>query len=293
MLRRSLAVVVALGALAGCNDDASTTEPDSSTLMIAASHGTIANDFTATIDGSGTPPELGPVSIDADTGAITIDGESGDTALYNTELFSGYQIFGSVVISPDRWAIAYPYCMGDSLVDVYTELVGSGGFVLMPATGSCTESMSPADTVVDLPAFTIPMPAASGDATVSGSEIELDHGSGQIAIDGAMQPAVVFNTVDCSTTCGSPGWYELHTLVWDAASEAATFVIVYLEIGTPGSVQLSYGLRLPTLDDPFDNEVLDATWTEPTARVPATAHLPPPWLVQPPTSTSGAASGSR
>ncbi|HEX4450144.1 MAG TPA: hypothetical protein VH143_04685 [Kofleriaceae bacterium] len=36
---------------------------------------------------------------------------------------------------------------------------------------------------------------------------------------------------------------------------------------------------MPTLDDPFDNEVLDATWTEPAARELATApplHLPPP-----------------
>jgi hypothetical protein len=49
--------------------------------------------------------------------------------------------------------------------------------------------------------------------------------------------------------------------------------------GVHDQVQLSYALRLPTLDDPFDNEVLDATWTEPAARELATApplHLPPP-----------------
>jgi hypothetical protein len=275
--------LVVLAAVAACND-ASTAEPDAApqpaTLTIGASQGTIANTFQATIAGSGTPPALGAVAIDADTGTIALDGESGETALYNTEAFSSYQIFGSVVIAPDRWSIAYPYCSGPSLVDVYAEAVGSGGFALLPATGSCAFAMTAATTAVDLPAFTIAMPAASGDAIVTGTQIDLDHGAGQIAVGGVMEPAVVFNTVDCSTTCGSPGWYELHTLIWDAASQAATFVIIYLEIGSPDQVQLSYALRLPTLDDPFQNEVLTATWTAPTARMVATVppvHLPPPW----------------
>lgn len=276
---RALVVVVAVAA---CND-ASTAEPDAAlpaTLMIGASQGTIANPFQATIAGSGTPPALGAIAIDADTGTIALDGESGEAAMYNSEAFSSYQIFGTVVIAPDRWSIAYPYCSGSSLVDVYAEAVGSGGFALLPATGSCAFAMTTATTAVDLPAFTIPMPVASGDATVTGTQIDLDHGAGQIAVGGVMEPAVVFNTVDCSTMCGSPGWYELHTLIWDAASQAATFVIIYLELGSSDQVQLSYALRLPTLDDPFQNEVLAATWTAPTPRVLAAVpppHLPPPW----------------
>jgi hypothetical protein len=284
MIRRLL---IASLAVAGCGDssgDAASAAGFPATLMSGASDGTIANAFTATIAGSGTPPALGAVSIAADTGTIALDGTSGATAMYNTELFSGYQIFGSVVISPTSWSIAYPYCMAESLVDVYAEAVGSGGFALLPASGSCASTTTTTNTAIALPAFAIPTPAAYGDATVSGTQIELDHGAGQIAIGGAMLPAVVFNTVDCSTTCGSPGWYELHTLIWDATTSAATFVIIYLEIGTPASVQLSYGLRLPALDAPFDNEVLDATWTEPSARAPATTppvHLPPPWQRDP------------
>jgi hypothetical protein len=286
MTRRALVAVVAF---AGCGDSSGDAAIDAAnnsgappgfpaTLMIAASQGTIANTFTATIAGSGTPPALGAVSIDANLGTIALDGESGDAALYNSEPLSGYQIFGSVVVSQDRWSIAYPYCMGGSLVDVYAEAVGSGGFALLPATGSCATTTTTTTSTVALPAFAIPTPAASGDAIVSGTQIDLDHGAGQITIGGSMRPAVVFNTVDCSTMCGSPGWYELHTLIWDDANQSATFVIIYLELETPDQVQLS--LRLPTLDDPFDNALLDATWTEPSARVSASAppvHLPPPW----------------
>ena len=87
-------------------------------------------------------------------------------------------------------------------------------------------------------------------------------------LEGARHPAVVFNTVDCSATCGTPGWYELHTRVWNDATHAATFVIVYLRLDDPTHVLLAYALRLPTLDDPFRNVLLPATWTGTAARLP-------------------------
>ncbi len=290
MITRTL---VALVACAGCG--ASPEEPtvDAAPLVdaappsgfppmltIGASHGTLASSFQATIAGSGSG-SLGTIAIDSNTGTTQLDGEIGQTALYNSVPFSGYTIFGSVVIAPDRWSIAYPYCMGSSLVDVYAETVGAGGFVLSPASGSCASVTSTAPTAVDLPGFTIATPAAFGSAVVHGAQIELDHGAGQIALAGVMKPAVVFNTVDCSTTCGTPGWYELHTLIWDETAQAATFVIIYLTVGAQSHVQLSYALRLPALDDPFHDAVLSATWTGTAARTLELepVHLPPPWRI--------------
>jgi hypothetical protein len=289
-MARRLPVAIALAA-GGCGDEPVAPAVDASpmidaavpagfprTLTVAASHGTLANAFAATVTGSGMA-SLGAVAIDANTGTIDLEGEVGQLALYNSVPFSGYAIFGSVVVSPDRWMIAYPYCMNDALVDVYAERVGAGGFALIPATGTCASVATTTPTDVDLPGFTIATPFAFGNASVHGAQIALDQGVGRIAIGGVMQPAVVFDTVDCSTTCGSPGWYELHTLIWDDASQAATFVIVYLRIGMTDRVQLSYALRLPTLDDPFHDAVLAASWTGTAAaridREPP--HLPPPW----------------
>ena len=267
---RLLVVVVAL---VGCGDTAPSELP--ATLTIAASTGTIENSFTATIAGSAN---LGAVAITSDTGTIALDGDVGQAALYNTEQFSGFTIFGSVVVAPDRWSIAYPYCMNGALADVYAEPVGPGGFTLLAASGSCASAATPTATAVDLPGVTLAAPTGVGGETVHGDQIELDGGVGQIALGGEMLPAVVFDTVDCSTTCGAPGWYELHTLIWDEASAAATFVIVYLELDTPDSVQLSYALRLPTLDDPFHDAVYASTWTAPTARAldVEPLHLPLP-----------------
>lgn len=240
----------------------------SATLSVAATHGTLANNFAATITGD-------LVAIDGNIGTTTLAGAATPTALYNSLAFSGYDIFGSVAVSDHAWWISYPYCMNGMLVDVYAEPVGVGGFSLLPATGTCATMPTTAPTVVDLPAFTIPTPLAYGNASVHGAAIELAQGHGQILIDGAMQPAVVFDTVDCSTTCGTPGWYELHTLVWDGAR--ATFVIVYLKLGSTDSVQLAYGLRLPDLDDPFGSVTIPASWTGTAAAHVRAAHLPPPW----------------
>ncbi|MFT3697798.1 MAG: hypothetical protein QM831_31955 [Kofleriaceae bacterium] len=237
-------------------------------VTIDATHGTLANPFTATIDGSG-------ISIANDTGTI----DSTSAALYNSVPFGTYQIFGSIVVAPDRWTIAYPYCMNGSLVDLYAEQVGPGGFVLTQRTGTCSSTTASIQAQVDLPSFSIATPSPVGNATVHGAAIDLDHGVGTIAIDNVKQPAVVFDTVDCSSTCGSPGWYELHTLIYDDTAHTATFAIVYLKIGTANSVQVSYAMRLPTLDDPFHDAVLDATWTGTAARTldHEPLHLPPPW----------------
>lgn len=249
-------------------------------LTVPATHGTIANTFSAAITGRGTSAGLGEVSIGGNTGSITLGTEASRIALYNSVPFGSYNIFGSIAVAPDRWTIAYPYCQNGSLVDVYAETVGGGGFQLRPATGSCSSQTRSTPTAVDLPGFTIATPTPYGSATVHGPKLDLDHGIGDIEQNGTRLPAVVFDTVDCSTACGAPGWYELHTLIWDDANQAATFVIIYLRLGMTDRVQLSYALRLPALDDPFHDVVLEASWTGTAARTLDGAepvHLPPPW----------------
>lgn len=243
------------------------------TLSVAATKGMLANDFSATIAGD-------RVMVDADVGTMALYGTPAAAAMYNSLPFGDYTIFGSVVVAPDQWFIAYPYCMNDMLVDVYAEAVGPGGFALLPASGTCATMAKATSAAVDLPAFEIATPQPFNHPSVHGADIDITNGVGEIAVKGVRQPAVVFDVVDCSTDCGSPGWYELHTLLWDDATHAATFVIAYLMIGMNDRVQLSYALRLPALDDPFQNAVLAATWDASGVAFAhrAPVHLPPPWL---------------
>lgn len=43
-----------------------------------------------------------------------------------------------------------------------------------------------------------------------------------------------FGTIDCFA-CGSPGWYELHAVVWQPEVTRAWYAIVYLYSGQDGS----------------------------------------------------------
>jgi hypothetical protein len=71
-----------------------------------------------------------------------------------------------------------------------------------------------------------------------------------------------FALVDCSTGCGTPGWYELHSIYWNAAGTSTCFGIFYLVEGSPSSVALDYSICLPGLDDPTDGgAVFRANWT--------------------------------
>ena len=54
--------------------------------------------------------------------------------------------------------------------------------------------------------------------------------------------ALPFHTVDCRTGCGTPGWYELHTILWNQALQEVGFEIVYLD---DQGVRWANGITLP------------------------------------------------
>ena len=90
-------------------------------------------------------------------------------------------------------------------------------------------------------------------------------------------PLIVFQDVDCTTTCGTPGWYELHSVIWDDAAQKALFTIIYLSTDQHAEVELSYSRSLPDLGDPIGDLRLPATWTaQPAAHRPSHMTMPPP-----------------
>jgi hypothetical protein len=137
-----------------------------------------------------------------------------------------------------------------------------------------------------VPAIALRPPAAFGGYTVTGEQITVrSDGTGTLTLGDRTLPLVVFGDVDCSAQlCGEPGWYELHSIVWDEAERRVIFLIAYLMNGIPGQVQLTYARSLPDLGDPIGTRFLEATWVVEPSRIRRAAPSPgaPPFGVPPP-----------
>jgi hypothetical protein len=69
-----------------------------------------------------------------------------------------------------------------------------------------------------------------------------------------------FTVVDCSKSCGTPGWYELHSILWESETGEIAYGIFYLTTGHPHQVQLEYTLELPSLER-LDSALYEADWS--------------------------------
>jgi len=235
------------------------------TLVIGASSGTVTDAFALTASGTaGTP--YGAISFSSDVGTIDVGNGPAAAFVYATVAMGGYTLYDGFAVSPTSWDAFYLYCNNSNLADVYDERVSGHGMVYAAVTGGgCSATAAQTAAHVALPGFSISAPAPVGGSTVSGSAIDIANGSGTVVVGSTRMPLVVFDTVDCSA-CGGDGWYELHSIIWDAAQHRAIFVIIYLINGTATSVELAYARSLPDLGDPLGTRTLPATWTVTSAR---------------------------
>ncbi|MBV8762479.1 MAG: hypothetical protein JO257_34665 [Deltaproteobacteria bacterium] len=249
-------------------------------LAVGASNGNVTVPFGLAAHGmAGTP--YGAVAFSGDVGTIDLGGGAAGAFVYATVPEAGYTLYDGFAVSATSWDAFYLYCHGSALADVYDERVSGHAMVYAPVSGgACSDTGAQTVAHVALPAFSIPRPAPVGGYAVSGSAIHVaQDGTGTLDIAGTTMPLIVFDDVDCRA-CGGAGWYELHTVVWDATHERTVFVIVYLINGSASSVELAYARSLPDLGDPIGTRTLAATWMTPAARhKPAAAHgMTPPSL---------------
>lgn len=269
------------GAAGDAGIDASAGSAFPAMLVIGASSGGVPNTFTLAASGTAGAP-YGPVSFSADVGTIDVGGGGAAAAfVYATVAEGAYTLYDGFAVSPTSWDAFYLYCNGSTLADVYDEKVGGHGMVYTAVTGGhCTAATGQTVAQVALPAFSIPTPAPVGGYTVSGADIQVAaDGVGSMTVGASTLPLVVFDDVDCSA-CGGAGWYELHSIVWDAAQQRAVFVIVYLINSSASSVELAYARSLPDLGDPIGTVTRPATWSVAHLRskAPAAVGIAPPSL---------------
>lgn len=214
------------------------------------------------IDISGTGAVVSKVEIRSRYGTVSLGRRDVAALVYKKIPWSGYSLilYQALAVEAHAWTVFWFYCTGPSLTYVYWESTTSSTVSKAPMKGSCT-STATASATVSWPAVSMTAPAPVPGFRAHGALLDIGSAApGHVVFDGQSWTLYPYAVVDCSKICGSPGWYELHALLWNSKTGDAAYGIVYLITGHPHQVQLDYGLELPTLGRPADAS-FEADWT--------------------------------
>ncbi len=276
MSRRAWAVIASLfiAVTLGCDGGANSTAFDLAELpdlappqlSAGATDGTVtllSSDISIT--GAGTS-RVGSISISGGAGQIELDGHLVPAAVYQRQSFPNLYLYQTLAVESDRIWVLWLYCstVDQALSEVYYEATDGTLVASEVATGSCQDTNTTSTVPVKFPAVSLPEPPLLPGFTIDGADISLDGAQpGMVTLGGVSMILLVFNTVDCTKGCGTPGWTELHSLLWEPAAGAVCFAIIHLRSEDTTHVQLAWSLTLPFLTEPAGDTVLPATWTKP------------------------------
>lgn len=225
-------------------------------------------DYTVAISGAGSI-RVRDISIVDGAGTINIRGEPYGAVVYEMQPWPafGYTLFQTLAVSRERWYVIWFYCEGNVLTDLYAE--GTVGrdveLIHETSTGTCNFSETPSTAHVQMSEVHMLYPPPMPGFTFSGPELDLDSGSflpGSVQLGGTQLDLLPVTYVDCTADCGStPGWWELHALLYDRAASRACFGIFYMFPDRPNEVDLTYSLTLPDLSDPAGYTTFNASWS--------------------------------
>jgi hypothetical protein len=178
---------------------------------------------------------------------------------------SGFTLYEILAVGPADWHVGWFYCTDAGLSYLDYEATDSPQLQSFIVTGTCNETASVTQETVSLPASTLKLNGLVQGFTVSGPSLSLSGSDlGSMTINGAKWTVFPFALVDCSLGCGNPGWYELHSVYWNAADVRTCFGIYYLFIGYPNLVQIDHSICLPDLGDPTGGRInFQSTWSHP------------------------------
>ena len=263
--------VVLLGAivLAGCDGPPSCPEVNFETeIAVPATHTTMTQTFDA-INAETTSAPIGTmVSITNNQGTVAFDGRGPSPAfIYSQTPFAAAEstLYAGLAIDDGVWLPFWLYCSSDGrLTALYGEMTDRDRDVDLYVDGTCVSTGAVSTMTIDVPAHTLRNTALTCGFTVDspvGSTPAIDlvgsqPGNASFGVD----PVTVlpFHKVDCRTGCGLPGWYELHTVVWDQVTQAVGFEIFYWETG---NVFTDNGILLPTGNTVFTEDYPNAVFT--------------------------------
>jgi hypothetical protein len=229
--------------------------------------GTLAVGFDATLNGHGTA--VMDVSIANDVGTVQLEGDAtpAPIVLWSSSAFPGYMLYHGIAVTPSRWSVFFFYCSGTKLVDVYWENSDQQSSALRSEalTGTCSEGGISENVHVQFPAASLVVRPNVPGFTVTGPDIDLEpDGVGTITLGANPLAFTPFGFVDCTNCEMGQSWYELHGILYDAATARACFGILYLFSQPSRDIFVDYSITLPDLSDPaLGSGVLTGTWSKP------------------------------
>jgi hypothetical protein len=174
-------------------------------------------------------------------------------------------LYLGLAVTDGAWLPFDLYCSSDGrLTDFAGEMTDRDVAFLEPVEGTCTDAGLMSTMTVEIAAHTVRHVALSCGFTVDGQGVSL-RGSqvGTLSLLGDSAQVYPFHAVDCRQGCGSVGWYELHSVIWDPVKQIAGFAIFYLyEPGVfDSSISLSDGVLLPNWSLVISNQIPNSSWT--------------------------------
>ena len=189
------------------------------------------------------------VSISSNQGTVSFGGRGPFQAfLYSRTLFPAANsiVYTGLGVESGTWYPFFLYCSADGrLTRVFGEMTDRDVAVDDKVEGTCTDQGVAFMAPVSLAANTLSPVALTCGFSVHGPGSSIDlQGSqnGSVTFLGSDSIALPFHTVDCRTNCGTPGWYELHTIVWNQVRQEVGFEIIYLN---DKGVSTGDGIELP------------------------------------------------
>ncbi len=213
-----------------------------------------SNPFSVAIHGVVDDATIRSLDFQNGRGTVALSSGSASSVLYDQYDFDGYRGYTAIVPTGDRWHVLYPYCKGESLRTVWHFETGSQRLRELPASGSCTGTDGASVTAgISLSTSTLNLPTLCGleieavglnpaaqdvptGETISlklnqpGTAVRQDPSTGDLV----EHQFIPFAGVNCSA-CASPGWYEVHSILWNDTNRSATYGVLYLFGGAAGT----------------------------------------------------------
>ena len=249
------------GSSTGPEGSSGSTGSPPASPAIGPTMGAITLPFRVALGGSGSGL-IGAFDVTDDVGTIEVAGKTLPLLVYERQPWpsQGYTLYQGLAVADDAWVVVWFYCTDAGAESIYVESTDGIALQTLMIDGTCDVLVEDAEVTVDLPGTEFTVVYEGIPSPSMGPEVSVTAGAlGHLELGGVDHVVAPFETVDCSTACGTPGWYEVHALLWDPLAHRATFAILYLEMD--GSVTMAYGLTLPDLVEGASDATLEAAWT--------------------------------
>jgi hypothetical protein len=209
------------------------------------------------------PMATGPVSaanFSGGVGTIVYHGQTVDAAIYREIPFAPYDLAAIVASTASNIIVLYAYCQNGAVANWYYESLDEPVTVQFVSTGGfCTLMHTPTQAEMIFDVFNNPPNDLQHimNATVTGTNVMIDQGTGTATISGKNFQVTPFDWVDCSACPGGP-WWEIHSLL--RSGPQVSFGIFYLIGGDTANVDFEYGFRFDVPGNSPGPGKIPATW---------------------------------